>query len=296
MRILLIDDEDIVLHELTETLLVLGHSVISVSDGEAAWETFSQAPNQIDFILTDIKMPGLNGLELLSLLHENDHDLPIVLMTEHGDLELSVQALKLGASDYLLKPFGVEQLEEVLNKIEALRVSKEELLKIVPSVQCECTLGIDSDTQLIAPVVTFFENLCRPICCLFRVSSKKIGICLQEAISNAIIHGHFGIESGLKEESWEDFQQLIEAKELQTEFKSKQVQIKYSLLFPTYPAICIEVIDMGNGFDRDKLPDFKDSTALLSSGRGLLIIHSFMDEISWNKVGNSIKMVKFLRP
>lgn len=113
VRVLVVDDEESVRFFLVRGLQKAGYAVEEAADGASAIERISATP--YDVVLTDIVMPGVSGLKVLSAVHEMDRDSVVILMTAHSTLENTIDALRQGAFDYLLKPF---ELKEVLVTIE----------------------------------------------------------------------------------------------------------------------------------------------------------------------------------
>ena len=115
MRILIVDDEMIVRESLFHWFKKSGHNVDAASSGLEALEKLEKFPFEILFI--DIKMPVMNGIELLEKVKEDYPDTIVIIITAYGSIETAIKAMKLGASDYLLKPFKPDQLSLVMEKI-----------------------------------------------------------------------------------------------------------------------------------------------------------------------------------
>ena len=105
-QVLLVDDDRAVLYALTEVLRERGHHVVAVTSGRDALAALDQA----DAVLTDLAMPEMDGMQLLSAALARDATLPIVLLTAHGSERVAVSAMKAGAYDYLRKPFTIAEL------------------------------------------------------------------------------------------------------------------------------------------------------------------------------------------
>jgi nitrogen regulation protein NR(I) len=113
-RILLIEDDAGIAGGLKKELLVEGYEVAVAKRGD---DGLAQATAQpFDVVITDLKMPGLSGLELVEQLHAAKPKLPIILMTAFGTTETAIEATKLGAYDYLLKPFDMAELLDLVAK------------------------------------------------------------------------------------------------------------------------------------------------------------------------------------
>jgi DNA-binding NtrC family response regulator len=106
--VLVVDDKEMMRDSVGSTLQRAGFTVVTAPDGEAALDVV--AKRRPDAVVTDLKMPGLGGLELLERVRQIDDDLPVVLMTAFGAVETAVQAIKLGAFDYITKPFEGDEL------------------------------------------------------------------------------------------------------------------------------------------------------------------------------------------
>jgi DNA-binding NtrC family response regulator len=115
VRILLIDEDRRVTTQLRRILAGEGHKVELMQEGV---QGLARACDQsFDLVFTELKLPGLSGLELIRQLHAAKPHLPIIVLTGHGTAESAIEATKLGAYDYLLKPFEIPQLLELLRKV-----------------------------------------------------------------------------------------------------------------------------------------------------------------------------------
>jgi DNA-binding NtrC family response regulator len=126
-KVLLVDDEAAVLFTLREVLADRGHEPVTAASGREALTKL----DGIEAVVTDLSMPGMSGLELLSAIRERDAALPIVLLTAHGSEKVAVSAMKAGAYDYATKPFDIDELVVVVERaLEArgLRVATRRLV------------------------------------------------------------------------------------------------------------------------------------------------------------------------
>ena len=115
-----VDDDPAIRKALTASLEVRKLEVESYESAEEFLNSYKD--NQIGCLVLDIRMPGINGLELQKILAEKNHNIPIIFVTGHGDVPMSVQALKNGAIDFLEKPYRQEVLHERIE--QALAQSK----------------------------------------------------------------------------------------------------------------------------------------------------------------------------
>ena len=107
-RILVIDDEEMVRQSLEEILRLEGYDITPACSGEEALEILGQ--ENFDLILLDLKMPGVDGIEVLRTVSKASPDTKVILLTGHGSLESAIEALRQGAHDYLLKPVSSRDL------------------------------------------------------------------------------------------------------------------------------------------------------------------------------------------
>ncbi|MFN3970093.1 MAG: sigma-54-dependent transcriptional regulator [Gemmobacter sp.] len=111
LRILLVDDEPDLRASTAQALDLAGFEVVEFAAGD-------RVPDYVSFgfpgiVLTDIRMPGIDGLTLMNRVHEIDRDIPVILVTGHGDVQLAVRAMREGAHDFIEKPFATGQLAEI---------------------------------------------------------------------------------------------------------------------------------------------------------------------------------------
>jgi len=113
-RILIVDDEEGLRRLLVRVLAKSGHEALAVASGAEALRQVAAEP--FDLVITDIKMPEMDGLELLRQLKAFDPALPVIVMTAYGTVESAVEALRAGAYDYLAKPFEIDELKLTVAK------------------------------------------------------------------------------------------------------------------------------------------------------------------------------------
>ena len=118
MKIMLVEDEKITRKTLTDILKKENYDVNSFGDGTEALNELKQ--NNFDVVITDLRLPGTNGLDILKAAKEINSKTVVIIITAYATVETAIESLKLGAYDYLLKPFSPEQLLSILKHIEQL--------------------------------------------------------------------------------------------------------------------------------------------------------------------------------
>ncbi len=125
MRILIVDDEKIKRITLADDLSAEGHEVVTAADGEEAWTQLQTA--QFDVVVSDLKMPRLDGIDLLKRIKQGcTAEMAVIMMTAYGSIPVAVEAMRLGAFDFVTKPFRNEDLFPLLARLDRATRPQEE--------------------------------------------------------------------------------------------------------------------------------------------------------------------------
>ena len=152
-RILIVDDEPDMVENCARILKREGYECLAAHDGRRALEILESA--RPDLLLTDLKMPELDGMALLRRAHEVDPALPVIMITAFASIESAVAAVKEGAFDYLPKTFSVDQLRVAVERAirhRSLQVENRNL-----RAQLEQTLGLDNISGRSPAMTQVFE-------------------------------------------------------------------------------------------------------------------------------------------
>ena len=122
--ILIVDDEDSIRISLRGILEDEGYTVVEAESGQAAIDYLNA--NSIDLVLLDVWMPGMDGLETLSHIHQSDPDLPVVMISGHGTIETAVTAIKQGAYDFIEKPLSLNKVLIIIERALEISALKRE--------------------------------------------------------------------------------------------------------------------------------------------------------------------------
>lgn len=123
IKLLIVDDEIKFLDSIAQRLEMRGFDVTKATNGEKALKEAETA--KFDLALLDLKMPGMDGTQVLGLLKKEHKYLEVIILTGHGSLDSAVECTKLGAFDYLPKPYELEKLLEILRKAYQARLHKK---------------------------------------------------------------------------------------------------------------------------------------------------------------------------
>lgn len=289
MHILIVDDEPDLVESLIDTFADLGHTAEGCYHAEAARSRISDRTSEKpDMVLTDIRMPGASGLDLLRWVTSEYPGIPVAIISGHADMHAAIEALRHGAIDLLIKPFDSGDLRGVLRRAQSLRKQSGPSTAMVASHEGRMELRSDPDQ---VPEVSAWISQLLPAAA-GRSSRQAVVLGLNEALTNAIVHGNLEVASALKEEpdGWERYESAIRSARQHPLRGTRTVELRFHL---NSDKIRLEVEDRGHGFtppsehaERDPLD------MLMSSGRGITLIRHVMDEVEWNERGNSIIMTK----
>jgi len=140
--ILIVDDDPQLRQSFEKLLLEEGHKVLTAANGEAALELVRQDPPEL--VVMDIRMPGMSGLKAFQAMHAMEPKLPVIIMTAFGTTETAIEATKLGAYDYVLKPFEIPDILAIIAQaLEAGRImrSKVEVNRPPDTARGEAIIG-----------------------------------------------------------------------------------------------------------------------------------------------------------
>lgn len=291
--ILVVDDEEIIRITIQKKLARMGFNVLSFEKAEDALYYLKNSPGEADLILTDIKLRKMDGIELLQRVNNLDEPVPVLIISGHGNVEDAIRALRYGASDYIRKPFDINDLTSSVRSVLKRKFEKKETEVFGQYKQYEkSVLVIPNSSELINTISFNLTKDLVPAGLFNYTTSENIALSLKEAVANAMFHGNFEIDSSLRDSGgMKQFNEEVEIRRNMEPYKDRTVKITYELT-PEY--VSYEIEDQGPGFNYKSLPDPRDPENFFkNSGRGLLIIRIHMDEVSWSDKGNTIILKKY---
>ena len=260
------------------------------SEKQALAEIVTEMPA---LFLVDMQDLVKHGIDLVDTLRRKHPLVPVVLLTRRDD-EPIYQALRHGAVNYVpWKSAGTELVEVVESVLLASEVRKcrNRLLSFVE--QQEHVFSLGNDTSLVPALITLFQETILGMGICGQAESIRINMAMEEALLNAIYHGNLEVSSKLRndpERGDEPYREEIEKRRRTSPYRERKVKVNASF---TKEQAKFIITDQGPGFDPGSLPDPTDPEHIeLASGRGLLLIRTFMDEVQHNKQGNEITMIK----
>ncbi|HEX5053504.1 MAG TPA: response regulator [Planctomycetota bacterium] len=260
-----------------------------VQDAEAALASI--AANAPDVVVTDLVMPGMDGLELLQHVKNTHALIPVIVMTSRGSEETAVAALRLGAASYVPKHHLAELLVETIDRVlaaAARRRGRTRLMEVM--IETHASFVLDNDRELFRPLLNYLQDTMSEFALFDENETMRVCVAIEEALNNAAEHGNLELDSALRER---DFCQYVETMRQRChEPGYRERRVHFEAHFTPAESV-FDIRDEGSGFDRAVLPDPRDKERLTAaSGRGLTLMHAFMDDVQFNEAGNRVRMVK----
>jgi signal transduction histidine kinase len=203
--ILLVDDEEDIRAVLQMTLMDLGYRVLTAGNGEDALALFvSERP---ELILTDIKMPSMDGIELLQRVKRENPEAEVIMITGHGDMNLAIKSLKHEATDFITKPINVDALEISLKRANEKIVTRKKLQEYTENLE-----------QLVREKTELQDHLSS---LGLMIGSISHGI---KGLLTGLDGGMYLLDSGLKKENLDQLKEGWDIVKLMVERIRKMVQ------------------------------------------------------------------------
>lgn len=287
----LIVDDSPVDRRLAGTVLekLEGASIRQAANGLSALDQLAIA--QPDVVVTDIQMPDLDGLQLVLEVRRKFPRIPVVLMTARGSEDLAGQALEAGAAGYVPKRRLLQDLAPTVERVLSISYIDRQSSRVMHRLhQQESSFVVENELALLMSLATHLRDTVNTIWRCDPVQVLRIGMALEEALVNACLHGNLELDSELREADENLFQQLSRQRATQAPYADRRIFVDAQCT-PTMFQCAIR--DEGNGFDPSQLPDPFSAEALeRTTGRGLTLIRSFMDEVQFNERGNEVLLIK----
>jgi CheY-like chemotaxis protein len=269
-----------------------GLSVSYASDGLEALDLLTRA--EYSAVVTDMQMPGMDGLTLVEEIRARFPRVPVILMTGHGSEDIAIQALQRGAASYVTKRALAKDLLPTLRQVLAAAKVDRRQQRLLDSVTyVEFRFCLENDPSIIPLLVAHLqEHLTRMDLC-DETQRIRTGVALEEALLNGLYHGNLELSSDLRQDGGDAFERLGRERRFLPPYDQRRLHLHVRL---TTTEATFVIRDEGPGFNPKALPDPTDPANLERiGGRGLLLIRTFMDAVSHNATGNEITMVKMGR-
>lgn len=244
-----------------------------------------------DIVISDLLMPEIDGLQLVATVRQQYPLVPVILMTSQGSEEIAVQALQQGAASYVPKRAIVHYLRDTIRKVLSVSSRERSQTRLMGCMtKSENTFILENDASLFGPLILYLQEAAMQMGLWNDADRTRVGVALEEALTNALYHGNLEIGSELREKDVSAYYDLIGTRRQESPFRDRRIEVEAK--FSAKQAVFV-IRDGGCGFDPAALPDPTDPANLAKvSGRGILLMRAFMDEILYNESGSMVTLVK----
>jgi len=172
-KILVAEDEEITLKHLVNTLKREGYDVLGTKNGREALDAMSK--EHFDVLITDIKMPEMNGIELLERAKELDHEIEVLIITGFGSIGSAVEAMKKGAYEYITKPFDLDELILKVKNIHERKVLKKENMALKAFFGMNKKVSIIAKSKSMKDILNIIEGIKDSDCNILLTGESGVG-------------------------------------------------------------------------------------------------------------------------
>jgi CheY-like chemotaxis protein len=290
-RILLAEDDALV-RKMLAAFLEPRFTVLHATNGRDALELL-KAEKDVDIVLTDVRMPVMDGLQLVRAVRRMRPQLPVIVMTGVGNEETVVEALRAGATNYLKKPFRNNELDHVLRKcLEITQRMRGRVTALSFLRESERTFELPARLEHARALLPLLTDGLVDMGLIEATDLLNLEVALEEALSNAVIHGSLDLTDVARTQKTdrEKFERAYAERVQDPVYSGRTIVVRARV---TRDEAEFTVEDTGKGFDVTGLPP-PDQLSTLDGlqGRGLMLIRLFMDEVVHENDGRRIRLVK----
>jgi len=289
MSTILVVDDSLADQRLASGLLTEDES-LSVEYANDGKEALEQIELHIpDLVLTDLQMPVMDGLELVEQIRKRYPLIPTVLMTAKGSETIAVQALQRGAASYVPKRYLSVDLIQTVHRVLAASAGERSQTRLMNRL-AETKFVLENDLSLLSSLVSHLRQTVQQLRICDGSESLRVASGLDEALLNAYYHGNLEMSSEMKADNHEEFHRVSNERVHERPYCDRRITVTSRFIAEEATFI---IRDEGAGFDPSGLPDPTDPEYLdRPTGRGLLLMRSFMDNVTFNETGNEVTLVK----
>ncbi|GAB4329102.1 MAG: hypothetical protein Kow0037_03950 [Calditrichia bacterium] len=295
-HILVIDDDELIISLLTEYFTDLGYSITSFRNAEEALKYIQKPDNPLDMVMSDINLPGRSGIDLVRIIRETRVGLPVVLITGSKTLDTAIQAIKVGAHDYITKPFDLASVRKTVERVFKTQGISQKIERVYEHLQ-QVSLQFAFSSADFSPglVARELSKFLKKINFAGYEEVNQFELAFTETLINAHEHGNLELPSSIK---GTDFEQLMKYEALKEERLNDPLYANRKILvkFECNPEVfSFTVKDEGPGFDWRKFLAKNHQISPVNTsahGRGFMIIRHIIDEVHFNDAGNMITLIK----
>ncbi|MEJ2683974.1 MAG: sigma-54 dependent transcriptional regulator [Candidatus Sulfobium sp.] len=173
LKVLIAEDEEIALKHLVRTLSAEGYKVVGAMNGREALEEISR--DRFDVLITDIKMPEINGIELLGKAKEKDPEIEVLVITGFGSIGSAVEAMKKGAYEYITKPFDLDELILKVRNIREKKMLTKENTALRAYLERDSRVSVVAKSSSMQKILNVIENIRGSDCNVLLTGESGVG-------------------------------------------------------------------------------------------------------------------------
>jgi CheY-like chemotaxis protein len=249
-----------------------------------------QAP---DIVVTDLQMPGMDGLELVRTLRGQYPLMPVVLMTAYGNEEIAVRAFEQGAASYVPKAKLAENLADTVQHVLAIAHADRQHDRLLDRLhRSTWTFVLDNDPTMIGPLVDYMQLQMASLNFGDEPARVRLGIGLHEALLNALLHGNLELASEQLHQAQDEDPDLVRRRAAESPYGERRIHV-YAEFSADRARFIIR--DDGPGFAHTQFVGECGSDDS-EGGRGIVLMRAYMDEVSYSALGNEVTLTKYCDP
>ncbi|MEI8020601.1 MAG: response regulator [Schlesneria sp.] len=262
--------------------------ILEASNGREGLERIER--DHPDFVLSDLQMPEMNGLELVSIIKDRFPNIPVILMTAQGSEEIASQALHHGAASYVPKRRLADDLVATIERVLATaREERRQSVLMHHLAQTETRFILQNDPNVLPQLVSYLLDMLRCMPLGDETERLRVGIALEEGLNNAFYHGNMEVSANDGPRDRKSYENLAEQRSTESPYCDRKIDV-HVWISPAEARFVIR--DDGPGFAWKQHLDTQVAPSQQSYGRGIVLMRSSMDEVSYNEKGNEVTLVK----
>ena len=266
-------------------------TVLEAPDGRLAMQMIEEY--RPDIVLTDMHMPEMNGLELVTAVRESFPGIPIILMTAKGSEEIAALALQAGAASYVPKRRIAQDLLDTVRQVHSTSQGERCQARLMHHMtNTDTSFTLFNDRTLIRSAVDEILNMLRSLPLRDQTDRVRVGIALEEALNNACFHGNLQVRDHANSDK-RQYNQIADRRRFAAPWITRRIHLR-AIIDRDHVELIIR--DDGPGFDWRRWMAQSDGET--SGARGIALMQSIMDDVEFNDAGNQVTLRKsrFVEP
>jgi CheY-like chemotaxis protein len=267
----------------------VGCRAVHAADGIEALGLLKPAEPSV--VLTDLRMPRMDGLELVKAIRADYPHIPVILMTAYGSEAIALRALNAGATSYIPKHRLASDLVDTLRRVLSIVEGNQRRRLLLASQTARTgSFELGNDPDLLPALIALLQEELLSFSIGDAATRLQVAIAVQEALANALYHGNLECSSDLRQADDGEFYRLADERRAIEPYRSRRIHVETRI---DREAFRIAIRDEGPGFDVSRLAKPLDAQGLVRiGGRGMILIRSFLDEVIHNETGNQVTLIK----